>query len=126
MKKGYFVFVVASIVGVAVLLAGLSWWKKSESKNALVAEDPPIERLLFVKKADAVTAEQRQAVEEFKARILARARRGVELTEQEKSIFATVLSDRETMLPGDEIVVNQSILKFSPEEISLISEALKR
>lgn len=97
------------------------------NRNELILANPPIERLIFVKKVGGEFApEQRQKIEEFKANLLARAGLGVKLTKQEKEIFNVVISDREVMFPNGDIVVNQPVLKFSAEEINLISNALKR
>lgn len=119
--KGVLVVIVLLIV-----VAGVFAWRKSV-RSELIAANPPIEKLLFVKKTGGeFTPEQQQSIEEFRAKLLARVGFGVTLTKQEREIFNVVISDREAMFPNGDIVVNQSVLKFSTEEINLISNALKK
>lgn len=110
----------------AILVAAFVIWKKS-AREALILANPSIEQLLFLKKTGGeFTLEQKQTIEEFKAKLLARARIGVTFTGNEKGIFTAVMFDEVVVFPNGGMVVNQSVLKFSAEEINLISNALKK
>lgn len=112
---------------IVVIVAGVAIFVTSEksARDKLILANPPIEKLLFVKKTgEEFAPEQRQSIEEFKVKLLARAKLGVKLTERERQNFTIVLSDKASAFPNGEMVVNQSILQFSPEEIQVISQAL--
>jgi len=123
MKKSH----VTLAIVVVVMLVAVFVWKKNEERQALILSNPPVEQLLFIKKIGGeFTLEQKQTIEEFKAKLLVRAGLGVTLTENEKGIFTAVMFDQAAVFPNGGTVVNQSVLKFSTEEIDLISSALKK
>lgn len=117
---------VTLVIVVVVALVAVFVWNKNEERKALILSNPPVEQLLFIKKVgEDFTSEQQQKIEEFKAKILARAKLGVTLTKQEEEVFGVVISDRKVIFPNGEMVVNHLVLKFSTEEINLIYNALK-
>ncbi len=121
------VFYVGVVIVVAIVAAAIFVFLNKSQREKLILANPPVERLLFLKKVGGeFTPEQQKSINEFKEKILTRAKLGVKLTAQEREIFNVVISDREAMFPNGETVVNQSLLKFSAEEISLISKALQK
>ncbi|MDO8594000.1 MAG: hypothetical protein Q7R93_00600 [bacterium] len=121
-KKALYVGVAVAIVAVIFFV----FWSKSQREKLILA-NPPIEQLLFLTKAEGeFTPEQQRSIGEFKEKVLARVRLGVELTETEKQNFTVVISDREAIFANGNMVVNHFVLKFSDEEINLISNALKK
>ena len=120
-----FTKIILLIITVAIVAAVIFvFWNKSQREKLILA-NPPVEQLLFLRKAgEEFTPEQQKSISEFKEKILARAKIGVKLTEKEKQNFAVVISDNASIFPNGEMVVNQSVLRFSSAEIQSISNAL--
>lgn|SRR3989338_7318469 len=121
-KKIFYVGVAVIIIAAVVLF--LLWWKKVERENLILA-NPPIEKPLLLKRATGGLAqEQQQNINEYKNKILTRASLKVPLTAAEKINFEIILL-KGSNSSGEYMFADQSVLKFTAEELRLISDAIK-
>jgi len=118
-KKKLFVGMAILVV---IVVAVFVFWNKSQREKLILA-NPPIEQPLLLKTAtDELT--QKQNIREYKDKILNRARLKVPLTVGERINFEIILV-KGTNSSGEYMFADQSVLKFTEEELRLISDAIK-
>src|SRR3989344_2016178 len=118
-KKKLFVGMAILVV---IVVAVFVFWNKSQ-REKLFLPTPPIEQPLLLKTAtDELT--QKQNIREYKDKILNRARLKVPLTVGERINFEIILV-KGTNSSGEYMFADQSVLKFTEEELRLISDAIK-
>jgi len=73
-----------------------------------------------------LTAEQKQNIDDFKQKILARVASAEPLGSEEKSVLEISISIAEKPPMGSLVVVDQAVFNFTSEELARIESAIKR